>query len=333
MKVCVYLEYEKSAERFGDTGIGNAAKMQRIALEKNGIDVTTNPDDDYDIIDINPMGFFKALSVAKRARKRGKKVVVHAHTTPENFRNSFWFADMIGPWFDHQMVRLYNSADIVVCVGEHMKNILTEAGVKKPMAVAENAIDIKKFEKGNRQEFRRKYGMEGLVIFCTGLVIPRKGIETFVDVARMMPENQFFWFGPAGRGLLFSNKAKRIIKNAPPNVKFTGYVNDIVSAYAAGDIFFFPTLNETFGLSLAEALAAQKASVVRDIPALDWIHDGKECLKAKTNEGFAEKLRMFIKDEKLRESFGIAGRKKVEKYSPERIGAKLRSIYEGLLEE
>ena len=50
MKVLLYTENEKI---IGKSGLGKAIKHQMKALEKNGINYTTNPEDDYDILHIN----------------------------------------------------------------------------------------------------------------------------------------------------------------------------------------------------------------------------------------------------------------------------------------
>ena len=95
MKVLLYTELEK---KIGKSGLGKAIKHQMRALEENGIPYTTNPKDDYDIIHINWYGL-KSYHLAKKAHRKGKKVVYHAHSTEEDFRNSFKFSNTIAPLF------------------------------------------------------------------------------------------------------------------------------------------------------------------------------------------------------------------------------------------
>ena len=87
MKVLLYTEGEKY---IGKSGLGKAVKHQMRALEFENIEYTRNPRDDYDIIHINYYGP-KSYRLAKKAHKKGKKVVYHAHSTEEDFRNSFIF--------------------------------------------------------------------------------------------------------------------------------------------------------------------------------------------------------------------------------------------------
>ena len=85
MKVLLYTENEKI---IGKSGLGKAIKHQIKALEMNNIPYTTNKDDDYDILHINTY-FPASYLLAKKAKKQGKKIVYHAHSTEEDFRNSF----------------------------------------------------------------------------------------------------------------------------------------------------------------------------------------------------------------------------------------------------
>jgi len=326
MKVCVYVEYEETLRKYGDTGIRNSAVMARQALRSVGVEVTDDPDGDYDIIDINPVAFVKARSVLKRARKKGKRVAVHVHTTPENFRNSFWFADAVAPFVDRQMKKLYREADGLVCVSNHVSATLEAMGIGGAKHVVGNCFESRAMQAGDREAYRKKYGLEGVVPFSVGLVIPRKGIETFVNVARTS-KLKFIWYGAVSGGLATSFKGRKIARDAPQNVTFAGYVDNINDAYASGDIFFFPSLNETFGIVILEAMTAGKPVLVRDMPVYDWIKGGSECLKAADDADFSAKLEMLANDTALRSRLAAAGRARAAEYSFAKTGERLKKAF------
>jgi len=48
-----------------------------------------DPKDDYDIAHINTLGM-KSWKVLKQAKKQGKPVVYHTHTTSEDFKGNYW---------------------------------------------------------------------------------------------------------------------------------------------------------------------------------------------------------------------------------------------------
>ena len=84
MKVLLYAEGQKV---IGKSGLGKAIKHQQKALEMCKIPYTLDKKDDYDILHINTYGPSSYL-LAKNAKKKGKTVVYHAHSTEEYFKNS-----------------------------------------------------------------------------------------------------------------------------------------------------------------------------------------------------------------------------------------------------
>ena len=95
MKVLLYTENEKM---IGKSGLGKAIKHQMKALSYAGVPYTTNPSDDYDILHINTY-FPKSYRLAKKAKKRGKKIVYHAHSTEEDYKNGFILANKTSKLF------------------------------------------------------------------------------------------------------------------------------------------------------------------------------------------------------------------------------------------
>jgi len=312
------------------SGIATAVKNQRKALELNGIRVTSDPNGEYDILHINTIGP-QSLYLAKKMRRKGKKVVLHAHTTAENFRESFGLSNQIAPLLKKYLKYFYNQGDIIICPSEYTKSELVGYNLSPEIKVVSNGIDIEEF-KGNekkRHEYRTKFGLGGTVPFCIGNVFIRKGISTFAKVGRIFPKHQFIWFGPIYTGPLKSRGVKFTIKNTPRNVKFVGRVEDIIAAYSAGDIFFLPTHHETQGVVVLEAASCGKPILVRDLPVFEgWLQDGENCLKA-TEEEFTDKLGRLLENPQLRRKLGENARKLAKKHSLQKIGKQLIAAYGG----
>jgi 1,2-diacylglycerol-3-alpha-glucose alpha-1,2-glucosyltransferase len=122
------------------------------------------------------------------------------------------------------------------------------------------------------------------------------------------------------------------MKTKPPNVRFTGYVDDILAAYSAGDIFFFPSTAETQGIVILEAWAMGRPVLIRDLPVFgDWTEDGKDCLRATDEKDFAEKLRWLMDDEKLRNKLVKNGQKSVQAHSMPEVGKQLKKVYQEVM--
>ena len=95
MKILLYTEMEKMVAK---SGLGKAIKHQMKALELAGVEYTTNPKDEFDILHINTY-FPYSYDLALRSKKAGKKIVYHAHSTEEDFRNGFVFSKQVSPLF------------------------------------------------------------------------------------------------------------------------------------------------------------------------------------------------------------------------------------------
>lgn len=331
MKVSHYFEWEE----YVTGGHAQSVKNQRKILDRRGIEYTTDPDLDADLLHLNNMGP-KSVYYARKARERGVPVVVHAHQTAEDFRESFALSNLLAKPMKPYLRYAYSLADHLVCPSEHNRRVI-EAYSDAPKTVISNGFDpemLAGFDDPElRAEYLDRYDLDPPVVFNVGHVIERKGLASFVETARRMPELDFVWFGylnPAGGELdrlLQSRTARQLVESAPDNCQFTGYVEDIRGAYAAGDVFFFPTKNENEGMALLEAMACGKPPVVRDIPTFEWLEDGEQCLKAsRAFEAELEKL----KDADRRERLGRNAEAKSEAFTLESVGDDLVALYRDL---
>ena len=95
MKVLLYSEAMNLIKK---SGVGKTLSHQMKALEKTASCIPWTQKDTYDLVHINTIGP-KSYQLAQRAKKQGIKVVYHAHSTEEDFRNSFLFSNLISPYF------------------------------------------------------------------------------------------------------------------------------------------------------------------------------------------------------------------------------------------
>lgn len=330
MKVLLYTESEKV---IGKSGLGKAIKHQMKALDSVGVDYTRDKNDDYDILHINTY-FLKSYLLAKKAKKQGKKIVYHAHSTEEDFRNGFIFSHQLAPLFKWWIMKCYNLGDVIVTPTPYSKKLLEGYGIKKPIIAISNGIELDLFKKDKTsgEHFRKTYGIkkDEKVIIGIGLYIERKGIVDFIDLARDLPEYKFIWFGHSP--LTFSGrKVKKAFKRIPSNLTMAGYVDStmIKSAMNGCDLYLFPTLEETEGIPIIEACACCTDAIIRDIPIFDgWLIDGVNVYKAKDRSEFKQKIKDFFSG-KLK-SVSKNGRKIAEERSIENVGKKLKEVYESI---
>lgn len=276
MKVLLYLEGKAVLEK---SGIGRALSHQMEALDMAGIPYTTDVLHDYDVVHINTYGP-KSFQLLRKSKKLGKKVIMHGHSTKEDFRNSFVGSNLIAPLVGKYLAYMYQQADFIITPSEYAKSLIQSYGVTTPIVAVSNGIDMDKYQKDERKEavFREFFGIEEgqAVVVCAGLYFRRKGIEDFVKVAEKMPHVRFIWLGSVNKWLIPS-AIRKIVEGAhPANVSFPGYFKGAVfqGAMSGSDAFFFPSYEETEGIVVLEALASRQHVVLRDIPVYrGWIDE------------------------------------------------------------
>ena len=276
MKVLLYLEGKSILEK---SGIGRALHHQMHALDLAGIPYTTDILGDYDVVHINTYGP-RSLMLLHAAKRRGKKVIMHGHSTREDFENSFIGSNFMASLFGKYLTHMYQKADYVITPSEYSKKLIQSYGVTTPIIAVSNGIDLKKYGKDPRKEevFRDYFGIkEGQpVVICAGLYFQRKGIEDFVKVAEKMPHVRFIWLGSISKWLI-PKKIRDIVNGKhPDNVSFPGYFKGAVfqGAMSGANAFFFPSYEETEGIVVLEAFASHQHVVLRDIPVYEgWVDD------------------------------------------------------------
>lgn len=296
MKILLYLEAE---DFLSHSGIGRAMKHQQRALDMMHIDWTKDPNDDYDILHLNTYGF-KSWKILKQAKKAGKKVIFHGHSTKEDFQNSFLLSNLIAPFFKLYLLHFYRAADLIITPTEYSASLIRSYGVKCPILPITNGIDLAKYQRSERKEeiFRKHFHIkpDEKVVMTAALYFKRKGIDDFVKVAEKMPDVRFIWFGYQNLWTIPGWVRRIVKKNHPKNVEFPGYIAGDVyeGAMTASDVFFFPSREETEGIVVLEALASHQKVVARDIPVYKgWLDENSASL-ASDVDGFVTDLRQVL---------------------------------------
>lgn len=330
MKVLLYTEFENQIKK---SGLGKAINHQMQALDDNNIPYTRNEKDDYDIIHINFYGL-KSYFMAKKAKKKNKKVIYHAHSTEEDFRNSFKFSNQLAPIFKWWICKCYKLGDHIITPTPYSKKLLEGYGLKNISAIS-NGIDTNFFKKDELlgEQFRKKYNFKETdkVVMGIGLYLERKGILDFVELAKRLPQYKFIWFGYTDLKLV-PKKIRKAVTTNLPNLIFAGYVEPemIKGALSGADLYIFPTLEETEGIPIMEACACKQKALIRDIPVFEgWLNDSKNVYKAKDIDEFEIKIKKILNNELpdlTEEAYKVALNRDVKK-----VGIELIKVYEDVL--
>lgn len=331
MKVLLYLE---APDQLSKSGIGRAIKHQQKALEIAGIDYTMNPQDDYDLVHINTYGI-KSWQLLRRSQKAGKRVIMHAHSTKEDFENSFIGSNMAAPFFKRYLMRFYQAADYLITPTDYSKRLIQSYGITTPISAISNGIDLSRYQQSDSKEaiFRAHFKLKpsDKVVISAGLFFERKGILDFVKVAKLMPEVTFIWFGYINHYLIPSHIRKIVQGDHPQNVIFPGYIKGDIyeGAMTGANAFFFPSHEETEGIVVLEAFASRQNVLLRDIPVYEgWIDESSAYL-ARDVLGFVRALEKILSGEtsKTEAGYQVAAQKDIQV-----VAEALAAVYQKVME-
>jgi glycosyltransferase involved in cell wall biosynthesis len=204
--------------------------------------------------------------------------------------------------------------------------------------VLENSVDYERFShvSTSKEDARKRLGLasEAVVFGTVGRLAPTKGqvylIEAFAKVKRKLPGSVLLLVG-AGR---LENVLKREASKAGfvESIHFLGQRDDVPQILRAFDVFVFPSINEAFGLALAEAMVAEIPCIATWVGGIPEVTNGDEtCILVppRDSEALAETMLRVAKmrGEELAEVIEKARDRVRRFYSHDVVREKLRDLY------
>lgn len=175
-------------------------------------------------------------------------------------------------------------------------------------------------------------GAERILLYV-GRVAPEKRIDVAIDAyARIRARSDV----PTALVVVGDGPATAALRGAPA-VRFTGYLHGdaLADAYAAADVFLFPSDTETFGNVVLEAMASGLPVVCADRGGVtDSVRPGCNGLLAAAGDAgaFADATLRILEDDALRSVMAGAARSDAEARSWSAILDGLRAEYAASIE-
>jgi glycosyltransferase involved in cell wall biosynthesis len=163
---------------------------------------------------------------------------------------------------------LFNSVSnmMVVTVSNWLNGVVGESFMAKlPRQLIFNGIDINTFvPKLNQQEVRKKYnlGNRFVILGVANVWSKRKGLSDFIELSKYVGKDISI--------LLLIGVKDSQIKRLPGNIigiRRTENLQQLIELYSMADLFLNLSVEETFGLATAEALACGTPAVVYNATA------------------------------------------------------------------
>ena len=217
-------------------------------------------------------------------------------------------------------------------------------GVRKPVSVIPNGIDLSLFDRTPRLDVAAKYGIPSgkPIIFFAGRMERRKGIHLCHAIVKEILQRYDVSFVFAG-GDLFGYMTEELLpalRDTSPSssVHYVGKLDlpELRSWVRTADVVMLPSLWENCPYTCLEAMAAARSIVCSDQGGMpELIEDGRTGLLACTDkpQSFVEQIGALIENEDLRFELGAEARKSVEaRCSDDRIAGLSVAVYEQCLQ-
>lgn len=229
--------------------------------------------------------------------------------------------------------KFHNQARVTMVPSLTMRRDLESAGFRNLEGVA-RGVDTQLFDPERRsQALRAAWGVheQGLAVLCAGRIAPEKNLDllirTFQAIAQVRPD---------ARLILVGDGPELAKLKAALNFVYCGARRgeDLARHYASADIFLFPSLTETFGNVLLEAMASGLACVSFDYAAAEHIRHGESGLKARYGDDgdfILQSLRL-TEDASLRVSLGKEARATALNLPWQHIYNRLEAIFLGIVQ-
>ena len=241
---------------------------------------------------------------------------------------------------DPTLRRTYSSASKILIVGKYMLDLIPQEFHNKTEVLLEAGIDLDELPKTIKDETGGIFK-----ILYVGRIVPYKGLEFLINALskinkRLLSKTQLNIVGDGGE---YALKCKKISNELGLDnyVKFHGSVphDKICYWYANSDVFCFPSLAETSGNVILEAMAMglpvisvncggpseildQETGILIDPISPEFL----EHQIASAIEGLASNREQIVK-------LGTAARIRVfNEFSWDAKGRKLKAVYEGIID-
>ena len=257
----------------------------------------------------------RALSYARR---HDIAALASLHTRFETYLRYYGLA-LIEPALIRLLTRFYNRADRVMVPGQSMAALLREWGVTTPIGIWSRGMNRDRFDPARRDfAWRQSLGIadRDTVIGFLGRLVKEKGLDVFAEVSRELERRGV----PHKVLVVGEGPARDWFAEQVPGAVFAGFQsgNDLGRAVASMDVFFNPSVTETFGNVTLEAMAAGVPVVAaRATGAIDLVEDGVTgyLVPPRAVGAYADVIARIVAEPRLRDSLGAAGNAKAARYN------------------
>ncbi|WP_141730846.1 glycosyltransferase [Oligoflexus tunisiensis] len=220
----------------------------------------------------------------------------------------------------------------------HVKNGFS---LKKNVVIA-NGVDCQKFRRNDRTEACRMIGLapSDFIVSMVARFSPEKDHKTFLEAASLLrKEIKNIHFVLCGYGISRNNTelCNQLTKlDLHSQCSLFETINPIENIYNASDIVTLTSLSESFGLSIAEAMACETLVVATDIEGLsDLVLDKSFLVPTRDPEAVSRAWKALIELPSVdKRALGASMRRRIEdNFSFDVMGSGYQELWGALAEK
>ncbi|OGV71907.1 MAG: hypothetical protein A3K19_07350 [Lentisphaerae bacterium RIFOXYB12_FULL_65_16] len=269
------------------------------------------------------------LAALRACRRLDIPLVTSYHTHFPNYLR--WYRlGLLEPIAWRYLRSFHNAGRRTLCPTATVQNILQEKGFND-LAVWPRGVDTELFDPAKRSaHVRAEAGVlrDGYLLLYVGRLAVEKNLSALLQAYAHLP-----YRGRARLMLVGDGPCRaRLERQAPVGVVFAGFRRgeELAQAYAAADLFVFPSLTDTFGNVMLEAMASGVPVVGFDVPGpRDVVQRGRTGLLAipVCPKALAESIRAALDDPKGLRHMSDAARQHALTRHWDAVGAGVRETY------
>ena len=264
------------------------------------------------------------------ARDNGIPCLASLHTRFETYPR-YYGIGFLEPLAVYLSKRFYNRVDHVVVPGRGMQELVREWGVETPISIWSRGVNHDRFKPERRSlEWRRSLGIadDEVAVSFLGRLVLEKGLDIFSEVAAELKAR-----GVRHKILVIGDgPARDWFAERVPDAVFAGFQtgDDLGRAVASMDIFFNPSVTETFGNVTLEAMACGVPVVAAHASgAVGLVDEGETgfLVGPRDVKAYADAIQKLCEDDALRLRLGANGHAKAQGFVWDRINQAVLDAY------
>lgn len=244
------------------------------------------------------------------ARRRKIPAVASVHTRFDTYLD-YYRLRSLEPVARGIMRRIYQRCDAILVPAESTAAVLHAQRMSRDISIWGRGVDREQFNPGRRdRDWRRSLGIadDEMVVAFLGRIVMEKGLDVFSDAIDAMVDRKV----PHHVLVIGEGPARGWFESRLPDAKFVGHQvgTDLARALASADVFFNPSITETFGNVTLEAMACELPVVAATATgATTLVRDGQTGLLVEPGDAdsYADALETYARDPTLRKKHGAAG--------------------------